>query len=169
MRREDAARDALRMSGDGERTLSASRRTEHGAEDGGRNRAYPACGHEAREMLEAGQSGAGSVPATLAGLPGNAGPTLTARKNRSLACGSRYKRATLASQLRSMMSPCLAEKDRLLPGGSVTRKWPQKRASHDAGSHKVFCQSLWTLADSASIGDGQLLRCCIGWQDLPHL
>src|SRR5262249_61728323 len=47
----------------------------------------------------------------------------------------------------------LAENDRLRPGGSVTRKWPQKRASHDAKSHKVLGQALWKMADSASLGD----------------
>src|SRR6516164_6505567 len=47
-------------------------------------------------------------------------------------------------------------------------KMAAKRASHDAKSHKVFGKSLWTPADSAPIGDGQLRRCCIGWQDLPQ-
>jgi hypothetical protein len=42
MRSEDSARDGLPVSGDGKRTLSDSRRSEHGAEDGGWYRAYPA-------------------------------------------------------------------------------------------------------------------------------
>src|SRR5215813_15448616 len=54
---------------------------------------------------------------------------------------------------RGHRNPMLAEKDRLRPGGSVARKWPQKRASHDAKSHKVLGQALWKMADSASLGD----------------
>ena len=69
MRREDPARDALPVSRNGERTLPASRRIEHGAEDGGRNRAHPAGCYEARELLEPDQSGAGGISGTSPGLP----------------------------------------------------------------------------------------------------
>jgi hypothetical protein len=57
MRREDAARDTLPVSRDGERALQAARRAEHGAEDGGRNRANPAGAVQAW-VLEVGESGA---------------------------------------------------------------------------------------------------------------
>jgi hypothetical protein len=69
MRREDPTWDALPVSGNDERALPASRRTEHGAEDGGGNRAYPAGGDEARKILEAGQDEAGGIPGALAALP----------------------------------------------------------------------------------------------------
>ena len=78
MRREEQTRDALPVSRNGERALPASRRIEHRPEDGGRNRAYPAGRHEARELLEADQSGTGAVSGTLAGLPGNAGGLMQA-------------------------------------------------------------------------------------------
>jgi hypothetical protein len=70
MRREDPARDALPVSRNGKRTLPASRRTEHGTENSGRNRAYPPGRHEARELLEAGQSGTRGIPQPVASLPG---------------------------------------------------------------------------------------------------
>jgi hypothetical protein len=62
MRLEKPAGDALPVSRNGERTLPASRRIEHGAEDGRRNRANPAGRHEARELFEADQSGTGGIP-----------------------------------------------------------------------------------------------------------
>jgi hypothetical protein len=61
MRREDPAWDSLPVSRNEERTLPASRRIEHGAEDAGRNRAHPAGRHEVRELLEADQSGTGGI------------------------------------------------------------------------------------------------------------
>lgn len=79
MRREDPTGDALPVSRNGERTLPASRRIEHRAKDGGRNRAYPAGRHEARELLEADQSGTGRVSGTLTRLPGNAGGSVMQR------------------------------------------------------------------------------------------
>jgi hypothetical protein len=76
MRRQDSARDPLPVSGDAKRPLPASRRTEHGSADLGRNRANPASEYDARPIHGARQGGAGSVPGTLAGLPEAAGTTL---------------------------------------------------------------------------------------------
>ena len=67
MRSEDAARDVLPVSGDGERALQASRRTEYRAEDGGRNRAYPAGGDEARPSFEDGDTGTAAIPLVASG------------------------------------------------------------------------------------------------------
>jgi hypothetical protein len=67
--------------------LPASRGTEHGAEDCGRNRAYPACPVKAWSLHEGGQSGTGGIPGTLAGLPGDAGRSVTQQKRREVAGG----------------------------------------------------------------------------------
>jgi hypothetical protein len=59
MRRENAARDTLPVPSDAEWTLPTSWRAEYGAENSGRDRAYPAGRDETRALLEAGKRGAG--------------------------------------------------------------------------------------------------------------
>jgi hypothetical protein len=73
MRREDPARNRVPMSGNDKRTLPAPRRTQHRAEDGGRNRADSAGCYEARPIHGARKSGAGRILGTLEGLPPDAG------------------------------------------------------------------------------------------------
>jgi hypothetical protein len=57
VRCEDTKRNALPVSGDAQRALSAAWRAEHGAKDGGRNQADPGGRNEARRAHE-GRGGA---------------------------------------------------------------------------------------------------------------
>lgn len=73
VRREDQARDALPVSGDAQRAMPATRRAEHGGEDGGRNRADPAGGDQAWPVFRRGEGGTSAVSEAPAGMPGDAG------------------------------------------------------------------------------------------------
>jgi hypothetical protein len=73
MRREDPARDALPVFRNGERTLPASRGIEHGAEDGGGNRAHPARRNEAWAVLAEGEGRTARIPGVAETMPGDAG------------------------------------------------------------------------------------------------
>ena len=67
LRGEDQAREALPVSGDGEWTMPASRRTQHRAENGSGNRAHSAGCYQTRVLFEGGNRG------TAAGARGDKG------------------------------------------------------------------------------------------------
>jgi hypothetical protein len=67
MRRKEQARVAVPVSRNGKRALPDSRWTQHGAKDGGRNRAHPAGGNEARPVFGGREIRATTVPCTAPG------------------------------------------------------------------------------------------------------
>jgi hypothetical protein len=71
MRSEDAAGNTLPMPSDGERALQTPRWAEHGAEDCGWNRAYPAGGDKTRILLEGGNARTAARPRGTPSIAGS--------------------------------------------------------------------------------------------------